>query len=448
MLPNDAYIVKVEKLVNDGFGIAHLNNKVIFIPKSIPEDVVEIRITHKKRKCYFAKVIKQITPSPLRKTSQCIHATSCGGCQYQDIDYPTQLKLKTAILSDTLTHSFPELNPILQAVTPCKQTQYYRNKMEFAFGKTAENKLTLGLKKQGHYDSVIPITDCQLLSAESNDMLTKSRQFFETSKLPLWDPYKQSGCLRHLGIRHSKAENTYMVNIIASTQEPIFNNYAAYIQKEHPNITSVNHIHIIEKTGQSTTTTCHHLAGDPHIIEHINTLKCIISPLSFFQTNSHQVGVLYDTIKNLVHLSPHQTLLDLYCGTGTIGLYASSPDTKLIGIEENPSAIENANQNAALNKLTHGHFFHGRVKNILKFEPIKADCVIVDPPRSGMVPKALKRTCELQAPELIYVSCNPVTLFRDLKVMTQHGYKVDTLIPVDMFPHTYHLECVAKLTLN
>ncbi len=438
--------IEVTKLVNGGYGLAYLNKKPIFIPKTVPGDIVNVILTRKKKYYSFAKVVNYIQKSSLRQLYNCEHSNACGGCQFQDIDYKTQLQLKQDCLNDTINHDAPFLQSFLEPIVPCQATQYHRNKMEFAFYQS--DTLELGLKEQLNPTTIVPVSHCLLMSKESNDILNFTRNYFEHSNLSVWDSRKQIGCLSHLMIRHSKAFDTYMINILASSYEPQFSDYALLLIKKFPHVKSVNLLKFTQKKGIPSSTDCHHLSGDTAIFEKINNLTFRISPLSFFQTNSLQVSTLYDIIKDACTLEQGQTLLDLYCGTGTIGQYVSQGRYNLIGIDEISAAIDDAKENARLNNINNVTYFSGRVKNILKFNSFSPDCVIIDPPRSGMVPKALKRVCELNCNHLIYVSCNPVSLIRDLKLLTDYGYQVTMFTPVDMFPHTYHLECVVSLTLN
>lgn len=438
--------VEVTKLVNGGYGLAYLNNRAIFIPKTVPGDIVSIITTRKKRSYAFGKVIEYIKKSPLRKDSACNHAHECGGCQFQEINYQKQLELKQECLIDTISHDAPFLLPIVESIVPCAHTQYHRNKMEFAFSRSTH--LELGLKKQRNPNDVVPVTECLLMSDESNKILEFTRSFFEDSNLPVWDSRKQTGCLSHLMIRHSKAFDSYMVNLVARTNQPIFSDYAHKLYEKFTNVNSVNLLEFTQQTGVPSSVECIHLAGDTIIKETIGDLTFRISPLSFFQTNSLQVKTLYDIIKQSCSLNSGDTLLDLYCGTGTIGQYVSQGKFNVIGIEEIKEAIEDAEENARFNAIDNVTYYTGRVKNILKFNSFNPDCIIIDPPRSGMVPKALQRVCELKCNQLIYVSCNPVTLVRDLKLLRDFGYTITRFVPVDMFPHTYHLECVVTCTLN
>ena len=447
-MPNDNHhVVHIQTLVEKGFGLGYIGKKPVFVAKTIPDDVVNIVVYKKNRKQLFGRVINMITPSPLRTVSGCDHFPSCGGCNYQDISYKDQLLLKSTLLKDTIRHFLPDALPQLSDIIGCRHTSFHRNKMEFSFGKH-QDKLTCGLKEQGSFDRIIPISNCQLLSQQSNLILQHTIDFFSKTSVTLWDTHSQTGSLKQLMIRHSKAFDHYVISIISATKEPCFSDYANYMMNHISTIIGVNLLLDIQKKGQRSTTTCIPLKGELKLKEKINELVFSISPQSFFQPNSLQVGTLYDVVKTCCDLSPDNTLLDLYCGTGTIGLYVCQKQGQLIGIEEVPQAIENAKENAALNHITNATFIVGRVKNILKFQRFSPDCIVIDPPRSGMVPKALQRVIDIGCKKIVYVSCNPVTLLRDLTVFLDQGYRIETFVPVDMFPHSHHLECVVKLTLN
>jgi 23S rRNA (uracil1939-C5)-methyltransferase len=439
--------ISIEKLVNEGLALNYINNKTVLIYNAIPGDIVTIKIIKKKKRIFFAKVIKVEKKSEFRKTSNCIHSKTCGGCIYQEIDYATQIKFKETVLKDIINYNLPELENIVWPIKKCNKIQYHRNKMEFAFSKK-DSKLILGLKEKNSFDNVVEVEDCKLLSKESNEFLKFTTNYFSNINIELWDSREQKGCLSHLAIRHSKAFDNYMVNIKAHSYNDTFNNYATALTKEYKKITSVNLILINEKKGSPTTTQSINLIGTKTLKENIGDLTFLISPLSFFQTNTEQTNILYDTIKELASIKENSKLLDLYCGTGTIGLYLCDKEGFVTGIEEIEAAIENAKENANINKIKNTNFYAGKVKNILKFNEFDITTIVVDPPRSGMTPKALKRTAELRCKDIIYVSCNPITLMRDIKEFVKLNYKVTHLIPVDMFPHTYHLECVVKLRLN
>ncbi len=240
-----------------------------------------------------------------------------------------------------------------------------------------------------------------------------------------------------------------MINLVVTeNNSELFEGYFSYLTSF---ITSISSFFITLQTSKSDTAFSEniiHISGNKFLMEQLGKKKYHISPLSFFQTNSKQATVLYDQIVMAIKNEDCDTLLDLYCGTGTIGIYVADLCKNVIGIEENPSSILDAHENARINNVKNISFFEGRVKNILKFNSFNPDCIIVDPPRSGMVPKALRRMIDQQAKVIIYVSCNPTTLMRDLKEVTESNYSIEYIQPVDMFPNTYHIELIAKLRLN
>ena len=441
------HTVEIKKLVYQGWGLAYIDQFVTFVPRTLPGEQVTIKIVKRKRDYALGKVLEFNTKSPHRISPACDHYPQSGGCQLQDVPYEHQLYLKTLILEDCLeqlTHKTPiPVKPIIGSESP----YYYRNKMEFAFGQT-ESQLFIGLKERGYYDRVLPISTCKLLSEESNDILLWCQSFFSSqSTLTAWNPNTHTGQLRHLVMRHSKTTDTYMINLIVTKNHPkLFKNFAETLSKAFPN---VKHILLTINTAVSDSTVSENsqlLKGHGYISETLENLTCQISPLSFFQTNTKQAETLYRTIRTLSNLKPTDTILDLYCGTGSIGLFLAKNVKQIIGIEENKHAIDNAKTNALNNGINNATFYADRVKNILKTHTFEVDCVIVDPPRSGMVPKAIRRLISLNAPKIVYVSCNPTTLVRDLNLLVDANYTIETLQPVDMFPNTYHLETISILT--
>ena len=445
---NDIIPLTINKILYDEGGLGTYQGKNIIVQTGIPGDIVDIEITHKKKKFYYAKIVKYKQKSSFKKGTVCHHFSSCGGCQYLDVDYQHQISLKTNMLRDAIMHSDETILPVLEPVKESQKSIYYRNKMEFSFAKV-EQRIVLGLKKRHQFNEVVPITGCQLQSLETNRVIELAQTFFTQSKLSVWDHRKENGALRYLGVRYAHDTKAFMLNVFVSEDHAAtYKLFADYMFSQLKSIVSIHVTQIIQKKGTPTQTSVIHTYGQDCLHEKLGHLTCQISPLSFFQTNSAQAEVLYQTISDVARLSKNDTVLDLYSGTGTIGLFIAREVKKVIGIEENPAAIVDANKNKTLNNIDNIEFFEGRVKNILKFNTFDADCVIVDPPRSGLVPKALMRIVDLNAPKLVYVSCHPLTLLRDLKVIMAKGYVLKRFIPVDMFPNTTHIESVTYLELN
>lgn len=438
----------IQKLVYPGWGLTENQGYKIFAPQTLPGDQVSLQLYQKKKTYAMGKTVQTHVLSPYRNTPTCPHYMQCGGCQLQDVDYPSQLQLKQNMLKESLSKSHPHLLPILSEIIPCSLTQFYRNKMEFSFGYSTDKQLILGLKKRGQFDQIEPISNCILQSELSNQIIAFTTQFFRQTPLSPWDYHQNKGDLKFLVIKESKTHHTCMLNLVATT--PDTRTYLAYantIKQAFPQISSI--FYSLNRRGSDAVEKNQPtlLLGQDTLTETLDGLSFSISPHSFFQTNTHQTLLLYTTILNAI---PHQqnTLLDLYCGTGTIGLFVSKKVKKIIGIEEIPAAIQDAQQNAQLNHIHHAEFICGDVRKILKNTLFSPDVIIVDPPRPGIVPKALKRIAEQKAPLLIYVSCNPSTLLRDLSTFSEFGYAPSSLQPIDMFPHTFHIETVATLSLQ
>jgi 23S rRNA (uracil1939-C5)-methyltransferase len=438
----DTYSLTIEKLVYKGLGLGTHDGFKVFIPNVVPGDIIQFQYTKLKRTFGEGKCISIQTPSLKRIAPACSHYPSCGGCQLMDIDYPTQLEFKAEMLKDAISQFHPDLLPVSPAIVASPVHHYYRNKMEFSFGE-AEGSIRLGLKKRGSFKDIVSIKSCLLQSETSNQLVKHMETFFNEHPLPVWNSREQTGILRYITIRESKAFNTQMLILSVSSKNKLLLKKLTTSLEAFPSVTSFFIREIKEEKGSPTTHAYHHIFGEQFLQEKLGDYTFQISPDSFFQTNTTQAVTLYNAVKKALPTS--KALLDLYCGTGTIGIYCSSTTDSLIGIEEIENAIINARKNAEINNVSHGDFKVGRVKNILKFEKIDCDAIIVDPPRSGMTPKALKRMLALNVETIVYVSCNPTTLLRDLKIAAEENYSVKTFEAFDMFPHTYHMECVVQL---
>jgi len=441
--------VTIEKLVYKGLGLGTIQGKKTMVHGTLPGDILDVKIIKKKRDYLIGEAQTFKTHSHLKKESACQHFPTCGGCQWMNVGYQDQLKLKTDILLDASKRVYPELLPLFLTIIPSPEETYYRNKMEFAFSKTKDGSLFIGLKKRGEFDQVVPIKSCLLQSKQSNEIISFTSTYMNKLNLSVWDYKLKQGFLRYLMIRHSKYHDKYMVNLIVSEEKtPLLNAFAIALNKQFSNIKTI-YASISESTGDNANVN-HNilLLGPPVLKEKLSNFEFSISPTSFFQTNTKAAEILYSTIVKAGNFSKNQLVLDLYCGTGSIGIFIANHVNKVIGIEENPSAILDAINNAKANQVNNIQFIQGRVKNILKNSALKPDVIVIDPPRSGLVPKALSRIASLSAKKIIYVSCNPVAMLRDLLNLKDLGYKVRDIQPVDMFPNTYHIECVVRLDLQ
>ncbi|MDG2264530.1 MAG: 23S rRNA (uracil(1939)-C(5))-methyltransferase RlmD [Candidatus Marinamargulisbacteria bacterium] len=442
--------LSIEKLVFQGWGLGYCDGQAIFVPNTIPGDTVRLTHTYRRKRTTFGTVDTLIQPSPLRNKSLCHHYPTCGGCQLIHVNYTDQLELKQAMLTDLIQQLDPQFAYTPEVIVPVQHTQFFRNKMDFSFATHADKTVYLGLKERGRFDRVHPVPDCQLASSHMATLLSRVSQWATDHQLSTWDYHAHTGILRHLVVRESKTQGGFLLMLSVSEPIPTLLTELAHtlsvgdLTQTLPIRGLVQSVHA-EASDHSLAMDTSLIAGSPIITETILNTTFKIAINAFFQTNTHQAEVLFQTLLDVAEFKPSDRVLDLYCGAGTIGLLVAPHVQHVIGIESIPEAIENAKQNAVDNGITNCEFYAGRVKNLLKFNRYDPDVIIVDPPRSGLVPKALNRLIEQDPHTILYISCNPSTLLRDLRVIQESGYRVVRFVPVDMFPHSFHLECVVKL---
>lgn len=454
--------VPVTQIVAEGKGIARLQGLIVFVEDAVPGDVADVRITEKRTDYATAKVIALKQESPDRITPFCSHFGVCGGCKWQYLTYPKQAAYKEQITREAFTRigklQFPELNPI---ITP-DLTEYYRNKMEFTFSsrrwllqdeadseQRQIDRRALGFHVKGMYDRVVNLQHCYLQASPSNEIRNEVFDYCVRYDLPFYDIKNRSGYLRNLLIRTSTLGQLMVVFAFNFDHPQWHTPLLEHIRNRFPQITSLGYTINNKRNDMWFDLDIITHSGQDHIIEQIGHCRYKISPKSFFQTNSHQAFRLYSVIEQMAQLSGTETVYDLYTGTGSIALFLAQKCKQVIGIEEVDAAIEDAKHNAQLNGITNAAFFTGDVRKILQPEFIarhgKPDVLITDPPRAGMHPEVLRQILMLEPARIVYVSCNPVTQARDLQVLCEN-YQIDQLQPIDMFPHTYHIENVALLS--
>ena len=450
----------IESLSYGGDGFAKHNDIALFVQKGLPGQKVEALITKKNKKFLKARVLNVLKKSPDQINPECVHFEDCGGCSFQNYKYTKQLKQKEQQVKDLLEHIAGLKSTKITKIKKADEIYNYRNKMEFTFSNDAwfekynpkeKRALCLGLHPKGRFDKTIDLEECKIQSEVANKITNIVREAAIDNDLIPYDIKKHKGFLRQIVIRSAVYKNETMVIIVTSTNDiekltPIINELKK-IKEIKSVINNVNR----KKADISYSEEQYLLYGDDFITEKIGTYKFKISSDSFFQTNSKQAKVLYDIIKKEANLSGEEIVYDLYCGTGTIGIYLSKKAKKIFGFEIIPSAIDDAIINADNNNVKNALFFQGDIKDTLidnkEIDIIeKPDISIVDPPRAGLHPKALKNIIKLNQKKIIYISCNPSTQARDLKDFIASGYKVKNIIPVDMFPHTPHIESIVTLT--
>lgn len=458
--------VLIEKYAAEGKSIARLEDgKTLFVEGAVPGDVARVFV-HKKKKSYAeGKAMDIVTPSPDRVTPFCEHFGVCGGCKWQMLPYAKQLEYKHQQVVDQLTRighvALPEILPILGS----EKTEFYRNKLEFTFSErsylTREeieaagdgeivHKPALGFHAPGMFDKVVDINKCFLQDEPTNLIKNNIRTLAFENNWEFYDYKEQRGWLRNMIIRVATT-GEILVNLVVKEERPELFIILDKILEWVPNVTSLNYT-INDKMNDSIydlDVVCY--AGMPYIHENLGQYKFKISPKSFFQTNTKQAEVLYSVTKEFAGLTGEEVLYDLYCGTGSIGIFCSEGAKSLIGIEVVEDAIADAKLNAAMNNLNNCKFYAGDVAKIATDEFFakhgKPDVIITDPPRAGMSEKLIQQLLKMRAPRVVYVSCNVATQARDLALLDE-AYKVIKIQPVDMFPHTHHIENVVLLELK
>lgn len=459
--------IEIAAYAAEGKSIAHLEEgKVLFVENVVPGDIINARITKSKKSWAEGRVTEIVVPSSLRVTPFCQHFGICGGCKWQMLPYSQQLIYKQQQVEDQLKRigqiELPEIMPILGS----EREQYYRNKLEFTFsaqryrtheeikaanGEPLPKENALGFHAPGLFDKVVPIYTCYLQDEPTNRLLQVLREFSEKKGYTYYDYRLQDGWLRNVILRKTKAGEVLINLVIKEENKQEREAILEHLLKEIPEITSL-HYTINGKVNDSLydqdVITYY---GKGYIEETLEDFRYKISPKSFFQTNSYQAERLYQVTRDFAGLTGEEVLYDLYCGTGSIGIFCSKKAKKIIGIEVIEDAIIDARENAKTNGLDNCKFFTGDVAAICTDEFFaehgKPDVIITDPPRAGMHEKLTQQLLKMEAPRIVYVSCNPATQARDLQLLDEK-YKVLKIQPVDMFPHTHHIENVALLELK
>lgn len=461
----------------EGKSIARLDGLVVFVEGGVPGDEVRVRLTKIKKQFLEADVVEVIKKSPLRVEPQCKYFGTCGGCKWQHVDYQAQLDFKRQHVVDALeriggfsegVHSDKDIavNPTLGA----EDIYFYRNKMEFSFGEKwltrdelekwkqetgdrRPSRFALGMHIPQRFDKVLDLDECHLQSVVSNRILNLVREFCLDRQLPIYSTFTHTGYLRNLVIRQSTHTDDLMVNLVTSDDQPkLLLALSSLLLAEIPSITTIIN-NITQRKSQvaiGDSEKIYH--GSGYITEKIGKRTYHISANSFFQTNTKQAERLYDVAKRMANLKSEDIVFDLYSGTGTIALHIADDVKEVVGIENVEAAVEDARKNAAANKISNGTFILGDLKDRLTKDTAwlnnhsKPNVMIIDPPRAGMHEKVVHEVVEMKPERIVYVSCNPSTQARDLKLMcSETGYRIVEVQPVDMFPHTYHIENVVSL---
>lgn len=456
--------VKIEAVAAEGKSLAHVDGTVVFVEFAVPGDIVNVKVTKKKKNYMEGFILEIVKPSEDRLQPFCEHFGICGGCRWQPLPYDMQLKAKQQQVWDQLVRighlEIPDISPIL----PSDKTKYYRNKLEFTFSNkrwiynnedpdslTDEERLGLGFHVGKFFDKVLDIKHCSLQPEPSNEIRLFIREYAVTHNLEFYNIRENTGFLRNIIVRNNQVGDVMLTVCFAYDDQDKIVPMLDAIAAEFPQIKSLHYV-INEKLNDSISDLdCILYKGEDAIWETMGKLKFKIGPKSFYQTNSEQAYKLYSVAKEFAALTGDEVVYDLYTGTGTIAQFISDKASKVIGIEYVKEAIEDARINAEANGITNCTFFDGDMKDILTADFIKEhgkpEVMIIDPPRAGMHPDVVKVIMEAAPERIVYVSCNPASQARDLAMMSPM-YEITAVQPVDMFPHTMHVENVCALKLK
>jgi len=449
--------VDITAVAFGGQGLARVGGLAVFVDQAVPGDRVRIRVYQKKKNYARARTLELLAPSPDRIEPACMYSGFCGGCKWQFLKYERQLDYKRQHVVESLEHIGTISGVAVHPTLPSPQVFGYRNKMEFSCSDRRwllpeefaipgmERGFALGLHVPGTFYKVIDTRACLLQPQLGNRLLQEVRDFIAASGRPVYGLRSHEGFWRFLMLRHSAARGEWMVNIVTAEKDlEVLEPLARQLTERHPEVVSVVNNVTSRPAGVAVGEVEYTLAGAPCIVEAIDGCEFEISANSFFQTNTRAAAGLYRTVADYAGLSGAETVLDLYSGTGTIPILLAGSCREVIGVELAASAVANAEENCRRNSIVNCRFIRGDLRTCLERFNHRPDVLIIDPPRTGMHPETVKQVLRLDAERIVYVSCNPATLARDLELM-RGLYRPLEIQPVDMFPHTHHVEAVARL---
>ena len=451
----------IERIDFPNKGIIHIeDDKMVVVKNGIQGQKVSFRLKKVRKGRGEGDILEVLEPSPTElEKPTCLHFGECGGCTYQNISYEEQLKMKEAqvfkLMKDVIVGGEDRLNQVWEEIKGSPQQFGYRNKMEYSFGdQFKDGPLTLGMHRRGSFYDIVAVEQCQIVHSDFNAILSYTKAFFEARVYTYFHKIRHTGYLRHLLVRRATKTEEILINLITTTQidnqeKVMLEEYASGLLKLELEgaIKGILHTQndsladVVKDEGMNI------LYGQDYITEEILGLQFKISAFSFFQTNSLGAEVLYETARSYVGDigNKNQVIFDLYSGTGTIGQILSPVAKQVIGVEIVPEAVEAAKKNAEMNDLTNCKFLAGDVLKIIDEIEEKPDFIVLDPPRDGIHPKALEKIIAYGVDRMVYISCKPTSLARDLEIFQGRGYQVDRICCVDMFPGTVHVETLVAL---
>ncbi len=453
--------LEITTLAAEGKAMGRWNDVVVFVPMTVPGDVVDVQIRSKRRRYMEGFVVRYVHRSPLRAEPFCEHFGVCGGCKWQNLPYDEQLRFKTEQVRDQLTRigkvALPEIAPCLGSA----RTQFYRNKLEFTFadrrwltreevasGEDLAAEPALGFHIPGMFDKVLDIRRCWLQGDPSNEIRLETKRFCLEHGYTFHNAREHTGLMRNMVIRTASTGEVMVIVVFGADDRPRIEALLDHLAARFPGITSLMYVVNTKWNDSTGDLEAHCYRGKDHIMERMEGLQFKVGPKSFYQTNSEQAYILYKVARDFAGLTGTETLYDLYTGTGTIANFCASRCARVVGIEYVPEAIADAKVNSAINGIENTRFYAGDMKEVLTESFVEAegrpDVVILDPPRAGVDEPVIDVILRAAPRRIVYVSCNPATQARDLALLDA-CYEVRRVQPVDMFPHTHHVENVVLL---
>jgi 23S rRNA (uracil1939-C5)-methyltransferase len=438
----------IDSLAYGGNGVARLDGFVVFVRRGLPGDRVRARVTKVHRRHAEALATEVLSAGTQRVDAPCAHYPACGGCRFQDLAYEAQTAAKQEQVAAALQRIGGVAEPPVEPIVGATEVFHYRNKLEYSFTQL-EDGPTLGFHKAGRWDEVLEIEQCWLTTELGNTIRNEVRRWARAERLVGYDQAQQTGYLRHLVVREGRRTRQVLVQLVTAPGERFDSGHFVDVLRGFPEVRSIHwseNASAAEVTNLPTTL----LWGDDAIEEELGGLRFRVRPNAFLQTNTAMADRLYGLVREFASLDGEETVYDLYCGIGAIGLTLAADALTVWGVEVSEESVACALENAELNGITNAAFFAGNVGESLRELHGRSgdpDVVVVDPPRAGLAGKALRRLGEIGAPRIVYVSCNPTTLAGDTKrLRDDYGYELRRVRPVDMFPHTPHVESVSLLT--
>ncbi|MDX2176119.1 MAG: 23S rRNA (uracil(1939)-C(5))-methyltransferase RlmD [Candidatus Sumerlaeia bacterium] len=445
--------VVVESLAFGGAGVARADGFVLFVPHTAPGDRLRVVVTKSKGSWGEARGRELLEAGPARVEPLCPLVGTCGGCNWQHVSIEAQREAKERIVRDALRQIAGLADAVVEPLVESPDTWRYRNKMEFTFGASRlDGGLVAGFHEAGNWRHILDAERCWLAPESMERALRAAVAEGARQGLSAWCPHEKRGTLRQLVVRHSVHEDALLALLLTGDESLDFPAFAAALRSAEPSLKAV--VWGLNARDSDVARAERVLAtdGDAFLEERLGGLRFRISPASFFQSNTRGAERLYEVVRGYASLTGAESVLDAYCGTGTIAQYCAPAAREVLGLELLTEAVWDARENAERNGLANCRFVSGDIRHTLPVAlgsmPGRIDRVIVDPPRGGMERKALEQLLAIRAPVFVYVSCNPTTMARDLQQALEAGYRLDRVRPVDMFPQTYHVEAVARLVLG